>query len=280
MAGPTEGRQTPPAPVLPAPGELAEDSVGRAAASLVAVVLSALHRGGLLDDKLVDAAEKFSLATGTPLDAIAYVSRLRRHLLRLESVPRELTDDVIDAVLYAVVARSLAELQDQALTDPLTGLGNRRALDRDFEAESARAARTGRPLTVMVIDVDGRKQLNDSRGHSAGDEALRKVASALRGLTRRSDRAYRIGGDEFVALLADADVTEVDMIHQRFRDTGAPTCSIGVASSASDPLDDLLRIADRRLYERRRAMRSSFVRRIHAAARRADRAITFSYTDR
>ncbi|HLI53152.1 MAG TPA: GGDEF domain-containing protein, partial [Acidimicrobiales bacterium] len=160
----------PPALVLPPPGELAGDSVGRAAASLVAAVLSTLHEGGPFDEKLVDAAEEFSLTTGTPLDAIAYISRLRRHLLRLESVPRELTDDVIDAVLHAVVARSLAELQDQALTDPLTGLGNRRALDRDFEAESARAARTERPLTVMVIDVDGLKQLNDSRGHAAGDE--------------------------------------------------------------------------------------------------------------
>ena len=223
--------------------------------SLAGAVEATLRRGRPYRGGLETAARKFSANTSTPVEAVVYISRLRQMLLRLDWTAREDVDEVIDAVLIAVVKHGFADLQDQALTDPLTGLGNRRALARDFESESARAVRTGRPLTVVVIDVDGLKALNDSRGHAAGDEALRKVGVALSSVTRRSDRAYRYGGDEFALLLPDSHLPDAAVLHDRLGEVGAPACSIGIANSSSDTLDDLVLIADRRLYAERRASR-------------------------
>lgn len=223
--------------------------------SLAGAVEATLRRGRPYRGGLKKAAREFSAAMSTPVEAVAYISGLRQILLRLVWTAREDVDEVVDAVLIAVVRHGFADLQDQALTDPLTGLGNRRALARDFESESARAVRTGRPLTVVVIDVDGLKALNDSEGHAAGDEALRKVGLALSSVTRRSDHAYRYGGDEFALLLPDSHLPDAAVLHDRLGEVGAPACSIGIARSSSDPLGDLVLIADRRLYAERRDSR-------------------------
>jgi hypothetical protein len=123
VAGRDEWHHAQPNSALVVPRELAEDGASRAAASLVAAVLSSLHHGKPCDDQIIDAAEGLSLAMGTPLDAIAYISRLRRHLRRLESVPKELTDDVIDAALRAVVARGLADKRRKPSPKPSRPVG-------------------------------------------------------------------------------------------------------------------------------------------------------------
>lgn len=102
--------------------------------------------------------------------------------------------------LVAQLQQANAELLTQALTDPLTGLMNRRALVQEFERQRAAAQRTGHWLLVAAIDLDGFKGINDQHGHEAGDALLRGVALALRKALRGGDVLARMGGDEFVAL--------------------------------------------------------------------------------
>ncbi|MFL5251185.1 MAG: diguanylate cyclase, partial [Myxococcales bacterium] len=90
----------------------------------------------------------------------------------------------------------ILRLDEAANTDPLTGLSNRRAFDALFDEELYRAKRSARPLTLMLVDLDGLKTINDDYGHAAGDLALRLVADVLRA-QRRTDRCARLGGDEF-----------------------------------------------------------------------------------
>jgi len=118
-------------------------------------------------------------------------------------------------LLYGVLnQRNLSEL---AHTDPLTGLGNRRALSEGFARMRTQAQRLGKPLTMIFWDLDGLKRVNDQHGHVAGDQVLREVALALQTLLRHGDRAYRIGGDEFVSLHLDLSEGEEGPLIERVR---------------------------------------------------------------
>lgn len=106
--------------------------------------------------------------------------------------------------------RHLAELERLTLTDPLTGLGNRRALERDLPRVMKLADRVETPLALLYLDVDEMKVVNDGYGHAAGDETLRVLGAVLRACSRAgTDVAYRVGGDEFVmTLMAERDGAE------------------------------------------------------------------------
>ena len=145
-----------------------------------------------------------------------------------------------------------------SLEDVMTGLGNRRAFERDLERSVARSLRDGTPLTVAIADVDGLKHVNDEQGHVTGDALLAAVAQALSGSCRVSDAAYRIGGDEFALLLPGADREDYEALHVRFcsilavvgaqfLDTGV---SIGAAHAPKDGSQPstLARVADSRMY--------------------------------
>ena len=105
--------------------------------------------------------------------------------------------------------RSLEGAYDQArseaLLDHLTGLGNHRAYQEEIERQLALATRYNHPLSLVLLDLDEFKQINDSKGHAAGDLLLRRMGSQITGSLRRSDRAFRIGGDEFAILLPETD---------------------------------------------------------------------------
>lgn len=99
-------------------------------------------------------------------------------------------------------ARHLADLEALTLTDPLTGLGNRRALERELARTMLRSRRLDHPLTLLYMDVDDLKTVNDRFGHAAGDGVLRAIANAIRVCSREAtDSGYRVGGDEFVLIV-------------------------------------------------------------------------------
>jgi diguanylate cyclase len=159
-------------------------------------------------------------------------------------------------LLYGADREQLRSIETRAELDPTTGLLNRQAF-RELVGAELRRPRRG-PSAIAVVDLDGFKAVNDSRGHPAGDEVLGLVATAIRANLRAQDLASRYGGDEFVVYLADCPVDSALRILERIRAvvagvTGASgstvTASVGVALSAdgADELDVLVRTADRAL---------------------------------
>ncbi len=165
-----------------------------------------------------------------------------------------------------LIAISIANIEDraalaaQAATDALTGVGNHRTFHQRLGADRARARRYGSPVSVAIIDVDHFKEVNDSRGHEAGDELLKRVARCLSDATRAEDTLARVGGDEFAWILPETTGGEALAAVERGRRSigrcaqGADaepviTISGGVCDSrwTSDPTE-LVRLADRALY--------------------------------
>jgi diguanylate cyclase (GGDEF)-like protein len=118
----------------------------------------------------------------------------------------------------AIEAASLhAWTAELAHTDGLTGLANRRRLDRDLDLECERAARYGRPLALIMFDVDHFKRLNDTYGHAHGDEVLRQLAAVVTGAVRSTDTVYRYGGEEFAVLAREAGSEDARALAERLR---------------------------------------------------------------
>jgi len=168
---------------------------------------------------------------------------------------------------YRIMSRSHSayerRLIDQASRDPLTGLGNRAFARDHLGLELARAERSGKLVAVMMIDLDNFKELNDARGHEAGDRLLTVVAQSLGKAARNTDIISRQGGDEFLLVCGDlAGEAEVQAVAERFMETLRQaikgevdglriSASVGVAVTPRDGKnpDDLLRKADRAMYE-------------------------------
>jgi diguanylate cyclase (GGDEF)-like protein len=125
---------------------------------------------------------------------------------------RALCDIVAIAVRNAVL---FAELQETAARDKLTGLYNRRLFEEQFEAAVARSLRAREDLTLLVVDLDGLKRINDVSGHVAGDNALRTLSDALRATIRSTDVACRIGGDEFAVMLPGSSAEDAVGVAER-----------------------------------------------------------------
>src|SRR3954469_8224665 len=151
--------------------------------------------------------------------------------------------------LDAARAAELERLAEMAISDPLTGLRNHRAFHEDLARELQRVSRTGVPLALVVLDLDGLKAVNDDRGHQGGDELLTALAETIRTTQRAGDCAYRVGGDEFAVLLAGTRAYGAVEFAQRVRaaTVSAPvpfTVSAGIAEALSlRAKDDLLREA-------------------------------------
>ena len=150
-------------------------------------------------------------------------------------------------------------LATQARTDPLTGLANRRAFDERLAEEADRANRHTRALSVMLVDVDHFKSINDRFGHATGDRVLVNLADGLRAVMRGGDLLARIGGDEMAMILPDCRTEQAVLVAQRMLDAISAdsalarrhgvTLSAGVAGLvAGQSADDLLRCADQALY--------------------------------
>jgi diguanylate cyclase (GGDEF)-like protein/PAS domain S-box-containing protein len=184
--------------------------------------------------------------------------------------------------IHAALARQAAqvlrrvrlqeELAHRALHDQLTGLANRKLLQERLEAAVAGARRDGRPLSIVFIDLDGFKPINDALGHRIGDDVLVEIADRLRGVARASDPVARYGGDEFVIVCENADAESAGVLAERFRhEVGLPltsvpprysvAASIGVATWTPDDRSDvpeaerLIRLADEAMYASKRSGR-------------------------
>ena len=198
----------------------------------------------------------FYLGTASVLAAIGRFYRMR--LERDEVAARLALEAEQERTLVLV-----GELDRISREDSLTGVANRRAWDEAMTRASAEADRTGRPLSVLLLDIDRFKHINDEHGHRRGDEVLQEVAACLGHRIRASDLLARVGGDEFAVLCPDtardgARRLADDLVALVAAMPGGLTVSVGGAVhwSGADP-DAVMGLADRRLYEAKHARSGS-----------------------
>jgi diguanylate cyclase (GGDEF)-like protein len=181
--------------------------------------------------------------------------------------------DPTDLDLLLARTRTLLEFkayldvcEEAAFTDHLTGLANRRRFERQLEREVNRTLRLEHPFSLLMIDIDNFKRLNDTFGHDMGDEAIRRIGKVLREGTRGIDLAARIGGEEFAVLLVETELTRgldvAERLRLAIRDLSIPsvdylTASFGVAECPSNARTstDILKAADNLLYQAKRTGR-------------------------
>jgi len=222
----------------------------------------------------LSAALLVSAANGIALTSAQVV-----HALLIAIVTVVLATPLLHATVYRPFQRNVLELERLAVTDPLTGASNRRRLDDLAETEFARAMRYGRGLSVLQIDVDHFKRINDTHGHRVGDEVLIQLTEQLLPVLRRHDVFARVGGDEFVVLLPETTVDVAEAVASRllrhirniFAGTnGLPPVSISVGVAAINEDDkawkDVLERADRALYRAKRGNREGPAHAPHGAA--------------
>src|SRR6202165_5267894 len=172
-------------------------------------------------------------------------------------------------ILIKRLRRQLAEkqghsdlLRNLAMVDPLTGLYNRRFAEQRLAAEVARSERKGHPLTVLTLDLNNFKQINDTYGHPAGDQVLLEFATRLNKVVRGSELAVRMGGDEFLLVLPECNLEQLHLVLDRLGPFEVEwsghkipiECSAGWKQFApGDRPEDMLTAADQALYENKRS---------------------------
>lgn len=181
---------------------------------------------------------------------------------RFNETEQQLLEELLGSLVFPL--RNALEHQNArhlALIDNLTGLANRAALDNALHRELRLAERQHWELSLLAIDLDHFKAINDKHGHSRGDQVLRQVADAIQTICRSSDQTFRYGGEEFVVLLSNTDAEGARSIAERICETVsqldfdgdlATTASIGVSTRKSDHqehIDTLFDRADRALYK-------------------------------
>ena len=221
-------------------------------------------------DRAIPAQEKLDeLVSDANRRLVEMNNNYERVLVQLEQLIREKDQ------LASQLRRANEELATVAATDALTGLPNRRAFEQSLRRDLARAERSKEPVTVVMIDVDFFKKVNDTYGHATGDVVLRSVAEIVRSTLRTGDMAARLGGEEFVAVLPNANAEGGKIVAERLRTKLAATpmpgpsgpfhvtASFGVATvqgaacrGAEGPM---LEKADAALYEAKRTGRNRVV---------------------
>lgn len=163
--------------------------------AVVTAMLAGLPIGLVLNDTVR------TTVLGEPLGRVAFVTLLVS----------------FGAVIGAVGGQLISALRSQAFMDTLTGLYNRRFMDVELALLQSRAGRYSHDFSVLVLDIDGLKRVNDTYGHDVGDLALRAFADVLRASLRGSDVAIRTGGDEFVAILPETPCHDAHIVFDRMR---------------------------------------------------------------
>ena len=200
----------------------------------------------------------------------ARTALLRRHEQQLERQVAERTSELHQRTVE--LRESKLQLEHFAFFDALTGLPNRRMFTEDFRKFLAHARRAGGRFALLLIDLDGFKNINDTLGHDAGDALLIETGSRLRAIARETDCVARLGGDEFVILLAEGHAAAgIDAVCRRIVESFtiaipyngadiATTCSIGVAECPDhgETQESLYKAADLALYDAKRAGRNTW----------------------
>ena len=260
------------------------DRIASGLPRLVAEIVERSGEGGLdTADEAGLAAQLVALVgreSSSPPDAARDVASLQAAMFAaLRREGREADDEVfaevgerLSSTLAAIqlaaqeelVGARLRELERLANTDPLTGLYNLRHLQRQLEQVSAVHERYGHPFSLLLLDVDGLKRVNDAHGHAAGDRLLNRVATALRRSLRSVDVPVRLGGDEFCVLAVDQTAESAEVLARRVAAEVArleapagsrSSVSIGVVSCprhGREP-ERLLELADEAMYRAKAA---------------------------
>jgi diguanylate cyclase (GGDEF)-like protein len=191
-----------------------------------------------------------------------------------QSEVRLLTLLADQAAIAIINARLHAAVSQQARSDSLTGLPNRRALDERIDEEISIASHSGRPFGVVMMDLDGFKTINDTYGHECGDDILRQIAKTLQASLRTSDFLARYGGDEMTLILPDTDLPQVAFVARKIQShlnslsiklPDEKTAHLGVTGGIAlfpqhaDTASGLLRAADEALYTAKKHARGDFV---------------------
>ncbi|MET0384270.1 MAG: GGDEF domain-containing protein [Burkholderiaceae bacterium] len=201
-------------------------------------------------------------ATAGALGLLVMTSALVLHVLGLPTMWRFAVTSGLSIVILNVILGVVGELQrklyEQATTDPLTGALNRRQLATTLADAIEHSRRSNSPVSLLAVDLDHFKRINDRHGHAAGDDVLRYVVALVRERARRIDRLFRMGGEEFALLLPDNNVADAmrvaTMLRERIQHSGWPpgfevTVSIGVAQlHRKHDVDSWLKAADDALY--------------------------------
>ena len=210
--------------------------------------------------RTTDVEARWEHVDGAPADCLEQSIPLVNSVSRMLATIERQTDEInrftqrLDGA-YRELETATARLQDVSFTDEVTRLYNRHFFSVRFEEEIARARRFGHPLSLVLLDVDGFKTVNDELGHLAGDETLRGVAEVLLKSSRGIDVISRYGADEFAVLLVETPPDGAELYAERVREilslysfshSRQVTASFGTASLAPDlrSADDLVRAAD------------------------------------
>lgn len=172
--------------------------------------------------------------------------------------------------ILGVISTLQRDLMDQAIVDPLTGAFNRRHMDRKLAEIAGPGKHRVAPSTILLIDIDHFKHVNDRLGHAGGDEVLKRIVALIRDNTRKTDQLFRIGGEEFLLLLPETGEAETLVVAENLRmlveragmegDVPAVTISVGVSERGSDGnTDDWIRKADQALYQAKKLGRNRVV---------------------
>ena len=254
---------------------VAKALAGGMAAALLAALLAWLAARRLSEDLNSLSRAALHIEAGTP-GAVVPLIHSTREVQRLSSTLGHMTRRLLtmnEAMEELVRQRTLElqhanqELERLASSDPLTGLLNRRGFDARLAQALAMARRSGRPLSVIAIDIDHFKRVNDTHGHEIGDDVLRRLALQLQGWLRASDVVARLGGEEFIVLLPDTALAQAQQIarelvasvqEQAHDQMGPITISAGLSALRPHEEDAsaLLRRSDEALYAAKSAGRN------------------------
>lgn len=212
----------------------------------------------LQDRKTATGTGVFQTVLGLVFLVLIFISYLTYEKVLVNRLRFELAEGQFQSVLW----------HNLALTDPLTGLFNRRFAERQLATEISRTRRTEYPLTLVIFDLNNFKQTNDRFGHLVGDLVLKSFADRLRSAVRQGDVPIRLGGDEFLLLLTECDISHVSTVLERLGgievQVGGSRIPVNFSAGSTeyqrgDTPEDLLHRADAALYREKEARKQSIV---------------------